>query len=81
MNFFPEGHPRMWEVTLRTWNIMKYYYRVYSLRYTRFGMILPQSNLWKCQRNLKFDFIRRARLKKLVNREVIEPARVNYGWN
>ena len=44
-------------------------------------MILPQSNLWKCQRNLKFDFIRRARLKKLVNREVIEPARVNYGWN
>ena len=55
--------------------------RFYSLRYIRFGMILSQSNLWKFWRKRKFDFIRRARQKKSMNREVTEPARVNYGWN
>ena len=30
-------------------------YRFYSLRYIRFGMILPQSNLWKFWRNRKFE--------------------------
>ena len=29
-------------------NCLKDYYRLYSLRYTRFGMNLPQSNLSKC---------------------------------
>ena len=32
-------------------------------------------------KNLKFDFILHARPKKVVNREVIKPARVIYGWN